>query len=219
MRYLLALVLVLLTAACGTQLPAPAPANTAPATSTAESLSPRLRRALPTEEIMTRSGYKLSADYRGFVEAENLKKGLVRSCEPSPSDLRVDDASLIGWSPVDVEGGDLTGLEQTVTHYRDGRAAEAVADAREQVACGKFHYAGTTYRVTGELALPALAGVDAQYVVCGKADPAFLGIGCLLVVGKGDLAVVSLVRGLSNKAVPAEVRRIGPLLASTLAGA
>ncbi|MGW0517140.1 hypothetical protein [Crossiella sp. NPDC003009] len=210
MHRALALVFVLLTSTCATLLPAPAPP-----TSAEESPSPRLRRALPTEAIMTKSGYRQGI-YRDFMETDIAKHGLVRSCERSPSDLRIDHSALIDWTPTDQDGNDLITLDQVVTHYRDGKAADAVTDVKRQLACGSFRDGPYTFPAT-ELSLPALPGVDAQHAACGTEEEGRTA--CLLVLAKGDLAVASAVEGGSAQAVPAELRRIAPLLATTLANA
>lgn len=216
MRRCAVLAAVLFLAACSAEQPPPPPAPaSAPVTSAAESPVLRLERAVPTAAAMTKAGYNHLGKYRPFVVAENQTQGLLRSCAPSTSDQRIDHSGIADWYSVEGSGHEGVALEMTVTHYRDGQAAMAVAGARQQLACGRFRdrAAAFTVTVTEQVTLPELTTVDSQHAVCGMSEYDFLG--CVLLLAKGDVGGALVITGPPGK-VAGELRRVAPIFAEPL---
>ncbi|GAA2804903.1 hypothetical protein [Crossiella cryophila] len=214
MRRTHALVFVLLAAvlsgtACTTPPPAPAP------TGLAESPILRLARAVPTAADMAKAGYREDVVFQPFIESENRKNALVHSCDRTQADQRIDHIARVEWQATDPESKIIV-LEQFVVHHRDGRAAEAIAQAKQQLGCGAYRDSQLTFTITGEVRLPALPGVDAQHAACGWQEEQGFG-SCLLLTAKGDIAVATALRSRSEQAVHKELNRMAPVVAAAIA--
>ncbi|MCK2238987.1 MULTISPECIES: hypothetical protein [unclassified Crossiella] len=167
-----------------------------------------------TTESMDQQGYHAGTQPSAFVEAENSKFALVSACGArSTADLRIDHAMQAEWVPRN-RGSSLIVLQHLVVHYTKAAPMEAIAGARELVACGSFRDSQLTYTFSDELTPDPLAEARAQFTFCGQAKPEFHS--CALLVAKDDVATAVQIRGTSPGSVRSEITRMIPTVVAAL---
>lgn len=96
-----------------------------------------------------------------------------------------------------------------------------VVAARKGDTCETYPSREGTPHLTGELELPPLAGVDAQYVVCERIDRPGSKVwgSCVALLAKDEIVSRLRVRTTSEKSAKDLIRRLAPVAAQRLVGA
>jgi hypothetical protein len=98
-----------------------------------------------------------------------------------PSNDKIRAARQAGWY-VPSQGSVrqvISGMDQMTVSYKGVSGAEAIAEVRRMLTCGTYVERTIRRTLTGEVGLPRVAGVDAQYAYCEISDVVVRCVGLL----------------------------------------
>jgi hypothetical protein len=205
------------TAACGNETAATPPAahTTAPpsVTPSAAPTEQTLLRGMVSEEQLASMNCEYSKRPLAYIASESAKFSLISTCgSPQPSDAK----SVLAEQSSGYDKSDYR-FEQSLSYYGSTSGTEAVADVKKSARCATEDPddAGMTY--AGEVAMPAITGIDAQFAFCSQSDIIKVQE-CHAVLARGSFATSVSVDGepMGGRTASTELTKLAALAGASL---
>jgi hypothetical protein len=150
-----------------------------------------------------------------YVPTENTKFSLVLACgKRQPADdkfVRAEQASGYGKDDLYYR------FQQFVSYYGSTSGSEAVADVKKSTPCPIYVADDVEMKYTGEVPIPAIAGIDTQFAFCAKTTIVPTQH-CYVVLARGNFASGISLSGVqvSNQAIRDELTKLAALAGAAL---